>query len=174
MFVLPGAGHDPEGLVSDVPGQGAAELAGGQRPGRLAVAVAGDERLAAGRCQQVIDVGGEPVEAGQHVGVHPVLADAGVGEQVSGVVVDGEQYADGLVDDVQDDPFFAVPGEPAVFEDSAAELVAGAAAGAGFGECAVAGELADLGVAHAGQVGDEDPACRPEVEQLGPQRYGWC
>jgi hypothetical protein len=143
VFVLAGAGHDPERLVGDVPGQGAAELAGSQLPGRLAVAVAGDERLTARRCQQVVDVGGEAVEAGQHVGVHPVLADAGLGEQVGGVVVDGEQHADGLVDDVQDDPFFAVPGEPAVFEDPAAQLVAGAAVRAGLGEGAIAGELAD-------------------------------
>src|SRR5208282_1054238 len=123
--------------------ENAAELGGGQLPGCLAVAVAGDERLTAGWCQQVVDVGGEAVEAGQHVGVHPVVADAGVGEQVGGVVVDGEQHADGLVDDVQDDPFFGVPGEPAVFEDPAAQLVADAAVRAGLGERAIAGELAD-------------------------------
>ncbi len=54
------------------------------------------------------------------------------------------------------------PVEAAVFEDPAAELVAGAAILAGFGEFAIAGEFTDLGVAHAGQVGDDDPACGPQ------------
>jgi hypothetical protein len=62
---------------------------------------------------------------------------------VGGVVAVGEQHADGLVDGVQDDPFLGVPGEPAAFEDPAAELAAGAAVRAGLGERAVAGELAD-------------------------------
>ena len=65
-----------------------------------------------------------------------------------GVVVDREQHVHGLVDDVQDDPFFAVAGQGPVFEYPAAELMAGPAVGAGFGERAVAGEPADLGVAH--------------------------
>jgi hypothetical protein len=98
VFVLTRAGHDAERLVGKMPGQGAAELSGGERPGP--VAVVRNEWFTVG-AEQSVDVVAELVDPCSWGAYQGAL----VGEQVLRVVVDLGEDVYCLVYDVEYDPF---------------------------------------------------------------------
>lgn len=98
-----------------------------------------------------------------------VAVPRGEAEQVGGVVVDLQQHVDGPVHDFQDNPFLLVAGELAVLVDPAVDLVAEAAVRRGLDDCAVPAQFPYFDVAHAGEVGDDDPAGGPQETHLQPE-----
>ncbi|MFF4966180.1 ketopantoate reductase family protein [Streptomyces sp. NPDC001037] len=194
VLVLPGARDHAERLVGDVPGEGAAELSGAQPP-RHGFLLSNISLLTAWfvvsgrvgvrhRCgcvqrhvgavwgaEQCVEVVAEVVEASVDRAEQDeaVAGHAFVAEQVGRVVVDGVEERDGLVDDVEHDPFGSLASELAALEDPSAQLVADAAVRAVLGECAVGGEFPYFGVSHSGQVRDHDPTGHAQLDHFGRQ-----